>query len=411
MIAVFVSKFVQWGRSRLEKRECDIAIVGAGPAGSTAAYSAAKAGASVLMIDRRREIGVPVQCGEALAEDVLNELKIKPDESWAVNKTNAVKIVSPGGIEVKISEKAGGKVGYILNRKIFDKFLALRAVEAGAELIVGTYVNQPIIEDGKIVGVRGSGLGGSIEVRCKVLIAADGVGSRVARWAGIKSVITAADIDTCAQFQMKGVKLESTRVLEFYLGSKIAPGGYAWVFPKDEDYANVGIGILASRAEKTPLEYLQDFVRRMPNLVRGKIIEINAGGVPVCGPLKQTVKSNVMVVGDAARQVNPLTGGGIDSAMRAGSIAGEVAAKAVKEGEISEKRLMEYDKRWKASFGERLQKYLKAKEIFLSLSDEELDKLAAAVSKIEFDRISLTDLIRAVMRADPKLLLKLRGLF
>lgn len=395
----------------MERRESDIAIVGAGPAGSTAAYSAAKAGVSVLMIDRRRELGVPVQCGEALAEDVLNELKIKPDERWAVNKTNAVKIVSPGGIEVRISERAGGKVGYVLNRKIFDKFLALRAVEAGAELIVGTYVNQPIIEDGKIVGLRGSGLSGSVEVRCKLVIAADGVGSRVARWAGIKSVITPTDIDTCAQFQMKGVKLESARVLEFYLGSKIAPGGYAWVFPKGEDYANVGIGILASRAEKTAFEYLQDFVRKMPNLARGKIVEINAGGVPVCGPIKQTVKSNVMVVGDAARQVNPLTGGGIDSAMRAGSIAGEVAAKAVKEGEISEKRLMEYDKRWRASFGERLQKYLKAKEIFLSLSDEELDKLAAAVSKIEFERISLTDLIRAVMRANPKLLLKLRGLF
>lgn len=395
----------------MERNEYDIVIVGAGPAGSTAAFSAAESGASVLMIDRRRELGVPVQCGEALAEDVLNELGIKPSEQWALNKTNAVKIVSPGGVEVRISEKAGGKVGYILNRKVFDRYLAMRAAEAGAEIIVGTYVNQPVIENGKIVGVRGSGIGGSIEVRCKVLIAADGVGSRVARWAGIKSVLTPADIDTCAQFQMTGVELESTSLLEFYLGSKLAPGGYAWVFPKGESYANVGIGVLGSRAEKPPLEYLKGFVRRMPNLAKGKVVEINAGCVPVCGPIKQTVKGNVMVVGDAARQVNPLTGGGIDSAMRAGTIAGEVAAKAVKEGEVSERRLMEYERRWKESFGERLQKYLKAKDVLLSLSDEELDRLAEAVRSVDFERISLTDLIRAVMKASPKLLLKLRGLF
>ena len=395
----------------MTRKEYDVVVVGAGPAGSTAAYSAAKKGASVLMIDRRRELGVPVQCGEALAEDVLNELRIKPDERWAVNKTNAVKIVSPSGIEVRISERAGGKVGCILNRKIFDKYLAMRAVEAGAEMMVGTYVNKLVLEDGKAAAVAGSGIGGAVKVRCKVLIAADGVGSRIARWVGIKSTLTPADLDTCAQFQMVGVKLESTRMLEFYLGNKLAPGGYAWVFPKGEDYANVGIGILASRAEMPPIEYLKRFVEKMPNLARGKVVEINAGAVPVCGPMKQTVKSNVVVVGDAARQVNPLTGGGIDSSMRAGTIAGEVAAKAVKDGDVSEKRLREYEKRWKESFGERLQRYLKAKEVLLSLSDEELDKLASAVSKVDFDRISLTDLIKAVVKADPKLLFKLRGLF
>jgi digeranylgeranylglycerophospholipid reductase len=210
---------------------------------------------------------------------------------------------------------------------------------------------------------------------------------------------------------MVGVKVESTRMLEFYLGNKLAPGGYAWVFPKGEGYANVGIGVLASRVEMPPIEYLKRFVEKMPNLARGKVVEINAGGVPVCGPMKQTVKSNVVVVGDAARQVNPLTGGGIDSSMRAGTTAGEVAARAIKDGDVSEKRLREYEKRWKESFGERLQRYLKAKEVLLSLSDEELDKLASAVSKVDFDRISLTDLIKAVVKADPKLLFKLRGLF
>ncbi len=392
------------------KNEYDVVVVGAGPAGSTAAYSAAKMGASVLVLDRRRELGIPVQCGEALAEDVLKELGIKPDPAWAVNKTNAVKIVSPGGIEVRISERAGGKVGYILNRKIFDKFLALRAADAGADVMAGTFVYGLIQEDGRPVGVKASAPGQRMEIRCKVLIAADGVASRIARWAGMKTTLKLDDIETCAQFQMVGVKLEAPNLLEFYLGSHIAPGGYAWVFPKSENYANVGLGVLASRAQRRPIEYLQEFVKRMPNLQSGKIVEINAGGVPVCGPLDNTVRDGLLVVGDAARQVNPLTGGGIDSAMRAGNIAGEVAAKAVAEGDVSEKRLKEYDKRWREAMEKRLQRYLKAKDVLLSLSDEELDKLAKVLSKVDFDRISLTDMLKVLVKASPKLLWKLKGL-
>jgi digeranylgeranylglycerophospholipid reductase len=209
---------------------------------------------------------------------------------------------------------------------------------------------------------------------------------------------------------MVGVDVESPLTMEFYLGSRIAPGGYAWVFPKGEDIANVGLGVLGSRADRKPIEYLRDFVERMPNLSKGKVVEINGGGDPVSGPLKKIVKDNLLVIGDAARQVNPLTGGGIDSAMRAGNIAGEVAAKAVREGDTSEKRLSEYEKRWGGQMGKRLERYLKAKNVLLSLTDDELDQLAGTLSKVKFDRISLTDMLKALMKAHPKLLWKLKGL-
>ena len=394
------------------ENEYDVIVVGAGPAGSTAAYSAAAAGASVLVIDRRRELGVPVQCGEALAEDVLKELRIEPDPRWAVCRTNAVKIVSPSGIEVRIAERSvTGKVGYILDRKVFDKFLAMRAAREGAEILVNTYVNGLITENGRPAGVRTTGAWGKGEFRGKVIIAADGVGSRIGRWVGIKTALKLEDIESGIQFQMVGVKPEDTSLMEFYFGSGIAPGGYAWFFPKGEDTANVGLGVLGSRADRRPVEYLREFVRKMPHISCGKIVEVNAGGVPVSGPLKQTVKENVMLVGDAARQVNPLTGGGIDSAMRAGTIAGEVAAKAVDEGDTSEKRLMEYEKRWREAIGKRLEKYLKGKEVLLKLTDEELDQLARTLSSVRFDRISLTDMLRVIAGAHPKLLWKLKGLF
>ncbi len=386
-------------------------VVGAGPAGSMAARAAAREGASVLLFDKRRELGVPVQCGEALNEDVLKKLDIKLDPRWALGKTNVVKLVSPSGIEVRIAErKVVGKVGYILDRKIFDKHLATLAVKEGADIVVGTLVDGMILENGKPKGVRARGASGRLEVRAEVIIAADGVGSRVARWAGLNTALKLDDIETGVQFQMVGVDFESPSMMEYYFGNKTVPGGYCWVFPKGEDMANVGLGVLGSRAERRPIEYLRDFVARMPSLSKGKIIEINAGGVPVSGPLKQTVKDNLLVVGDAARQVNALTGGGIDSAMRAGNIAGEVAAKAVSEGDTSEKRLNEYEKRWRDLMGKRLERYFRAKEVLLGMSDEELDKLAIALQDVEFDRISLTDMLKVFMKVSPKLLWKLKGL-
>jgi digeranylgeranylglycerophospholipid reductase len=389
----------------------DVIVVGVGPAGSTAAYVAAKNGVSVLMLDRRRELGVPVQCGEALSEDILNELKIKPDPQWAIGRTNVVKIVSPSGIEIRISEReVTGKVGYILNRKVFDKFLAVRAAKAGADVMVGAYVDGLIIENGRPNGVKARGMDGKLEVSAKVIVAADGVGSRVARWAGLNTTLKLDDIESGIQFQMVGVDFESPSTMEFYLGSKIAPGGYAWVFPKGEDMANVGLGVLGSRTERRPIEYLRDFVARMPNLSKGKVVEINGGGDPVSGPIKKTVKDNLLVVGDAARQVNALTGGGIDSAMRAGNIAGEVAAKAVSEGNTSEKRLSEYEKRWREQMGKRLERYLKAKDVLLSLTDDDLDKLAETLREVKFDKISLTDMLKALVKTHPKLLWKLKGL-
>ena len=393
------------------RKKYDIVVVGAGPAGSMAARAAARAGAKVLMFDKRRELGVPVQCGEALNEDVLKEFSIEPNPRWALNKMNVVKLVSPSGIEVRITErKVVGKIGYILDRKIFDKHLATLAAKEGADIMVGTLVDGLISENGKPKGVRARGVSGRIEVRAEVIIAADGVGSRVARWAGLNTALKLDDIETGVQFQMVGVNFESPSMMEYYFGNKIAPGGYCWVFPKGKDMANVGLGVLGSRAERRPIEYLRDFVARMPSLSKGKIIEINAGGVPVSGPLKQTVKDNLLVVGDAARQVNALTGGGIDSAMRAGNIAGEVAAKAVAEDDTSEKRLSEYEKRWRELMGKRLERYLKAKNVLVSLTDDDLDRLAKALREVKFDRISLTGMLKVLIKAHPKLFWKLKGL-
>jgi len=396
----------------LKNEKYDVVVVGAGPAGSMAARAAARSGAKVLLLDKRRELGVPVQCGEALAEEPLRDLGIKPNPRWIAGEINAVRLISPSGIEVSIAEKSvvHGKVGFILDRKVFDKHLAMLAAGEGADVKVGTLVDGLLMDGKKIAGVRASSFDGRMEVRAEVVIAADGVVSRVARWAGVKTALKPDDIESGIQFQMVGIDIKSTDVMEFYFGSKITPGGYAWVFPKGGEMANVGIGILGSRMQRPAIEYLTDFVNSRPELRKGRVIEINGGGVPVGGPIPKTVKDNVLIVGDAARQVNALTGGGIDSAMRAGDIAGDVAAKAVAEADVSEKRLMEYEKRWREQMEKRLKRYLNAKDVLLSMSDDELDRLAKALQGVEFDKISLTDMLKVLTKVNPKLLWKLKGL-
>jgi len=396
----------------LRNEKYDIVVVGAGPAGSMAARAAARTGARVLLLDKRRELGVPVQCGEALAEEPLRDLGIKPNPRWIAGEVNAVRLISPSGIEVSIAEKSvvHGKVGFILDRKVFDKHLAMLAASEGADVRVGTLVDGLLMDGKKIAGVKASSFDGRMEVRAEVVIAADGVVSRVARWAGVKTVLEPDDIESGIQFQMVGIDVKSPEVMEFYFGSRITPGGYAWVFPKGKEMANVGIGILGSRMQRPAIEYLKDFVNSKPELRKGRVIEINGGGVPVGGPIPKMVKDNVLIVGDAARQVNALTGGGIDSAMRAGDIAGDVAAKAVASGDISEKRLMEYDKRWRGQMEKRLKRYLNAKDVLLSMSDDELDRLAKALQGVEFDKISLTDMLKVLTKVNPKLLWKLKEL-
>ena len=394
------------------KEKYDVIVVGAGPAGSMAARAAARAGAEVLLLDKRRELGVPVQCGEALAEEPLLELGIKPNPRWIAGEVNAVKLISPSGLEVSIAEKkvVHGKVGFILDRKVFDKHLAMLAAKEGSDVRVGTLVDGLLMDGKKIAGVKASSFDGRMEVRAEVVIAADRVVSRVARWAGVNTALKLVDIESCAQFQMVGIDIKSPGIMEYYFGSRITPGGYAWIFPKGREMANVGIGILASRMQRPAIDYLKDFVNSMPGLKKGKVIEINGGGVPVGGPIPKTVKDNLLIIGDAARQINALTGGGIDSAMRAGDIAGEVAAKAVAWGDVSEKKLNEYEKRWREQMGKRFKRYLKAKEVFLSMSDEELDQLAKALQEVEFEKISLTDMLKVLMKVSPKLMWKLKGL-
>jgi digeranylgeranylglycerophospholipid reductase len=391
--------------------ETDILIIGAGPAGSMAAKHAALNGAEVLLIDRKSEIGSPKRCAEGVSKDGLKRLEVTPDPRWIASEINKVRLVSPNGTDVLLDEDKVklSEVGYVLERKVFDKHLAMDAARAGAQIMVKTLATSMEKEkDGIIVHLEH--MGNPMEIKAKIVIGADGPESRVGRWAGLKTGLKPGNMESCAQFEMVGVDMKQPGCLELVFGS-LAPGGYAWIFPKGEDIANVGLGVLSTKTDKTAYQHLLEFVDTYPGTQKAQPVELNVGGDPVAGLHKELVTDHVLITGDAAGMVNPLDGGGIISGMTGGRIAGEIAAKAISDGDYSKKNLKEYQKRCQKEIGDSFKKYLKAKEYLLSLSDEELNSIADAFNESDFDRISPTDLLKVLVKVSPKAMLKLGKLF
>ena len=251
-------------------------------------------------------------------------------------------------------------------------------------------------------------MGETHEIKADIVIGADGVESKVGRWGGIDTCLKPADINTCTQFLVSNI--DAGEYNKFFMGEKYAPGGYLWLFPKGEHMANVGLGIIGSKCGNVrPISLLHKFMDSyMP---QGKIIEIVVGGVPVCGPIERTVADNLILVGDAARQSDPLTGGGIINAMDAGKIAGEVCIRAKEEEDYSVKTLREYEDRWRATIGKELSKSLMVKNLLIKITDEQLNQLAHSLSGIDTSKMALPKVLPILFKKNPKLLWELRSLF
>lgn len=391
--------------------ETDVLVIGAGPAGSTAAKHAAVGGAKVLLMDKKSEIGAPKRCAEGVSNGGLESLGIEPNPRWITRELDGVRLIAPDGTNVWLtSDKVDlPEAGCILERKVFDKYMAMDAGRAGAEIKIKTLATSMERNDEGFL-VDAECMGEKFQIQAKIVIAADGPESRVARWAGLKTAVKPKDMESAAQFEMAGVEMEDNNCIEFYFGS-VAPGGYAWIFPKGDDIANVGLGVLTTNTDKTAYEHLLEFVKNCPATQNAQPVELNIGGDPVGGMPKKMVTDNLMVVGDAAGQVNPLTGGGIISGMTGGMIAGKVAAEAINEGNYSEKKLKDYEKICRDEIGDSINKYLKVKDYMMTLNDDELNSIADAFKDSDFEKISTAELVKKLVKVSPKALLKLGKLF
>jgi digeranylgeranylglycerophospholipid reductase len=381
----------------------DIIVVGAGPAGSTAARYAAAGGAKVLVLEKDRDVGYPVRCGEAVSHEGVVQF-IKPDPKWIASTVTKFRLVAPNGKSV-VPRLDGA--GYVLERRIFDYELAKLAAKEGAEIITKAYVYDLLRKDGKIVGVRSLIKDKKIDIRSKIVIAADGVESRVGKWAGIDTTCHIRDMESCAQMTISGITVEED-VLDFYFGDEVSPGGYLWVFPKGKDTANVGLGLSVEEAKKkSAIKYLQEFVeKKFPNAA---MLTHIAGGVPCAATCDKIVKDNVVLVGDAAHQVNPVSGGGIISGMIGGMMAGEVTAESIKTGSMS--HLHEYEKRWQKRLGWRHEVFYNIKTAISNFNDSTLNNICESALKLPEEKRTLGGIFRTALWNQPSMLLDVAKVF
>ncbi len=311
----------------------DIVIVGAGPAGSSAAQAAAQTGAKVLLIDRKQRIGVPVQCAELVPQwisryvDFSSKCIIQAIENMVAHLPDGSSYETRGP-------------GYMLDRSLFDKELAAAAILSGAKVSTATKAIS-LLPEGLVIerGLKQEIIGS------KVIIGADGVRSSAARFLGL------APLKTIVALQYEVVLTKSQNHADIFF-HKDYEGGYAWFFPKGKT-ANVGLGTIP---QKTSLlsNLMNHFLNHLADLKRLNNMSIlgKTGGSIPCEIPQETVFGNILLVGDAAGHAHPITGAGILNAVIGGRIAGRVAAEAVAKGDL--RYLENYEIEWRETFGKTL---------------------------------------------------------
>jgi len=381
--------------------DVDILVVGAGPAGAVAAWQAKLAAPEldVVLLERDRAVGAPVRCAEGVGDAGLREFANPDGADWVSRRITDVILESPDDTQVVL---ANSGIGWILDRTRFDAYLAAQAAAAGAAVLVGAEATAMSRNGDERWHVRVTERGREDLYRARIVIGADGVETMVGRWAGLDTRVPARDMESCAQYVLQGIDFNPNAIyLQF--SNAIAPGGYAWIFPKGVGIANVGLGLVALKTNgHNARQYLDDWVaRRFPSGVR---TGYTVGGVIVHTTIKKTYADGVLVAGDAAHMINPLSGGGINNAMKAGRLAGCTAAAALREHDTTERRLASYHKAWMEVLGEDHLKYYRLKQALEHMDDAFLNSLARTVNKVVPEKRTLGRVLTHAMIRHPLLI-------
>jgi digeranylgeranylglycerophospholipid reductase len=240
-------------------------------------------------------------------------------------------------------------------------------------------------------------------IRSKIVIGADGVESRIGRRAKIDTTIAMRDMETCAQMTLANLAIDDDTCV-FYFSQEKFPGGYAWIFPKGDGSANVGLGIAGNKARKKSAgARLEAFVAEV--FPAASVLTKTVGGVPCANRPQKITAPGLLLAGDAAMQTNPISGGGIATGMTAGRLAGKIAAESIKSSNSSLQFLATYEKEWDRLCGNNQKRYYRLKSGISKLSDEQLNKTAAALKKIPQKKQTLVKIFQTALIRQPALMM------
>ena len=358
----------------------DIAIIGAGPAGTYAAYAAAKAGLRAVVLEEHENIGEPVHCGECLSLLAAQRLGLAiPDEAIS-SKARGIRVVWPDRSYSYIEEP-----GFSLEKEKFEQFLGKLGTDAGATYKMKHRVTslargdgrQP--EGGASGGKPGAGESGwqisttQGEFSAKLIIDASGV-------AGVSSKLLNlnAPPKTVVGLQYELAPIESDGFIDFFLWPRLSPHGYLWIIPKKNGRANVG---LVTNDAPATRKYLEQFIDEYGLKEKKTVGKMAFGGqIPASGAVQNTYSDGILLVGDAAGFTSPMFEGGTSLAMTSAKFAVDVAAAALSKGDTTKAALSRYESLWRAEFPD-YQKLVGGKDSLYKFSDSELNKIGSIIPK------------------------------
>ena len=380
--------------------DADIIVIGASPAGLMAARNACEKGSSVLLLEKKEEIGNPPHPANSFFKGMLDKCGEVADPSYVVHYLKGMQIISPSGRIVEVVTP-----GYAIDKTKFDRFYAEKIMKTGVDLRKGIEVHD-ILRDGKKFSVNTS----AGVFRSKLVIISDGINSKMASILGLNTMKHPEDIAWGIELEVRAPDLGKPKMFEYYIGNH-APGWKTTYSPRRGD--NAAIGVYVRRCGKDVTPYLNAWVekfKKLKGLEELEILRTLSGGDPIVTLPNEYITDGIMVVGGAAGQ------SGIGYAMRAGQICGDVAAGAIGKGDVSKNALSEYRKTWEKEF--RAEHYLgrMGLETLRKMTDREIDEMVAVFEKEDLSFIHGSSVEQAmqvfafILKKKPSAIWKYRAL-
>lgn len=340
--------------------KAEAVIVGAGPAGLLAAETISKKGYNVAVFEEHKRVGYPVHCAGMISVEGFKRIGVEPDSLFHQNTVYGGRVYSSDGSCITIKDTKPR--AYIIDRGLFDKYLAERALDSGVDIRLGSRVDEVTFKQGVASSLK---LDHS-NWKSEIFIDAEGAKGRLLARSGI---------DTGQQGVYNGFNTElrvdsiESDMVEVWFDTEIAKDFFAWVIPINENRVRCGLGTSQSYGADRLKKFVKKRFNKEPNTIHGGLICTG-------GPVNQTVYPGLMLVGDVAGQVKPTTAGGVVVGGLCAKIAGENAVKALESGNIQ--LIDEYDSAWRAKYGSELQTMLFLRSIFNSLDDDRVNRVFQA---------------------------------